>query len=235
MLRLLTYNIHGCIGRAGHADPAAITEVIRASGADVVALQEVFDDGGPDGFLHQLGGLGFASVIHGRTMLTPRGHYGNVLMSRVEPGEIQHIDLGGVEPRAAIRFHLDLRGRPLDVCGTHLGLPSAERRRQVAQLDEVLADADERNDDVLQILMGDLNEWRPRTRFMRTVRQRFPWLSRNVTFPARRPVIALDRIAVRGNVRSVNFRRLDTPPADRASDHRPLLAEIELDPPPSGR
>lgn len=229
MLRLLTYNIHGCVGRAGRKDPDAILEVIRASRADVVALQEVFDDESPASFLRDLEALGFAEVVHGRTIHTSRGHYGNVLMSRTEPSEIQHIELGGVEPRAAIRFHLELEEGPLDVCATHLGLSAGERQRQVATLDEVLADADDRHDDHLQVLMGDLNEWRPRTRLMRMVETRFPWVSGNSTFPARRPLIALDRIAVRGRPTAVRFLRLDQPPADRASDHRPLLAEIEWD------
>ncbi len=227
MLRLLTYNVHGCVGRSGREDPEPIVEVIRRSRADVVALQEVFDDGNDaTSLLHRLGSLGFATLVHGRTMLTPRGHYGNVLMSRVEAGEVQRIDLGGREPRGAIRFHIELPSGPLDVCGVHLGLSGRERLRQIGKLDAILADADERHGDVLQVLMGDLNEWRPATRFMRAVRRRFPLTSRQATFPARRPVIALDRIAIRGRPGPVRFRRLDDPPADRASDHRPLLAEV---------
>lgn len=231
MIRLLTYNTHGGIGRLGRLDPGPVLEVIEASGAEVVALQEVHDDAA-DGvrFLDALRELGFASVIHGPTLTKRRGAYGNVLMSRVEASEVEHIDLdlGGLEPRAAIRFHLELEDGPLDVCGTHLGLSGGERLRQIQRLDEVLAGADERHGDRLQVLMGDLNEWRPRTRFMAAVRRRFGRVSSQRTFPARYPLIALDRIALRGELKSVRFRRLDTPPADRASDHRPLMAEVEL-------
>lgn len=229
MIRLLTYNVHGCIGRGGRYEPGAILEVIRESRADVVALQEVFDEEQARvGFLGNLESLGFATVVHDRTMDTPRGPYGNVLMARAEPGEIQRFDLGGGEPRRAIRFHLDLPGAPLDVCATHLGLRAWERFRQIKEIDEALAEADERMGDRLQILMGDLNEWRLGTRLMRRLRRRFQWVSRAPTFPARRPFLALDRIAVRGSPSSVSFRRLDAPPADRASDHRPLMAEITM-------
>ncbi len=230
MLRLLTYNIHGTIGRLGREDPGAVLEVIRRADADVIALQEVYDDEGqPGSFLRKLEGLGYAATIHGPVLKHARGAYGNVMMSKIEPTEIQRIDLdtGGLEPRGAIRFHLDLPDGPLDVCGIHLGLSPGERLRQIRRLDTELAKADDRHDDVLQVLMGDLNEWRPGTRFMRAVRRRFPHVSRCRTFPARWPLIALDRIAVRGNIRNLRFRRIDTPPADRASDHRPLLAEIE--------
>jgi len=226
MPRLLTYNIHGCVGRLGRRDPHAVLEVIRSSGAEVVALQEVYDDGSDASFLRGLGSLGFATVVHGRTMRKADGHYGNVLMSRVEPAEVERIDLdeGGIEPRGAIRFRLGLDDGPLDVCATHLGLSAAERLRQLRRL-EALLDA-EAGPPGRQVLMGDLNEWRPASRFMRSIRRGYPFVSRVPTFPARRPIVALDRIAVRGSTAPVRFRRLDAAPADRASDHRPLLVEI---------
>lgn len=81
MIRLLTYNIHGCIGRGGRHQPDAILEVIRESNAEVVALQEVFDEGDDDlRLLESLEDLGYRSVMHDETMDTPRGPYGNVLI-----------------------------------------------------------------------------------------------------------------------------------------------------------
>lgn len=231
MLRLLTYNVHGCIGRTGREAPDPVMEVLRNCDADVVALQEVFDN--PDAnhnLMRGLESLGYRAVVHGVTMDTPRGAYGNVLMSRVKPSTIHHIDLGGIEPRGAIRFHLDLPDGPVDVCATHLGLGAAERLRQLRQIDGVLFAADHRHDDALQVLMGDLNEWRPSTRLIRTLRKRFPWVSRLASFPARWPILPLDRIAVRGRISSVRFQRWDQPPAQHASDHRPLVADITVAP-----
>jgi endonuclease/exonuclease/phosphatase family metal-dependent hydrolase len=225
-MKLLTYNVHGCVGRGGRPEPAAILEVIERSGAEVVALQEVFGDEWRGSLLQGLQQAGYAGVEFHATMETRRGPYGIAMASKVVPTEVQRIELGGVEPRAAIRFHLEIDGRSIDVCGTHLGLSGSERWSQMDRLDRTLADADDRHDDALQVLMGDLNEWRPRTRFMRTVRRRFGWVSGLPTFPVRWPVIALDRIAVRGSPESVRFTRLDRPPANRASDHRPLLAEL---------
>ena len=42
MLRVMTYNIHGWRNAAGQPDVAALARIILASGADVVALNEVF-------------------------------------------------------------------------------------------------------------------------------------------------------------------------------------------------
>ncbi len=229
MLRLLSYNIHGGIGRDGREDAGRVLEVIRRADADVVALQEVYDDPSQDSsFVRALEQLGYPTVVHGPVLRRSRGAYGNVMMARRKALEIQRIDLdvGGAEPRGAIRLQLELPGGRLDVCGTHLGLSGSERWRQLRLLEEQLSKVGERDAGALQVLMGDLNEWRPGTRFMRAVRQRFPHLSRCRTFPARRPWIALDRIGLRGPVGQVSFRRLDNAPADRASDHRPIVADV---------
>lgn len=229
MLRFLTYNIHGCIGRSGHYQPAAVLEVIRKSDADVVALQEVIDETHERiRFIDALHALGYRTVVHARTLDKPRGPYGIAMLSRVEPTEVQEIELGGLEPRKALRFHLEHPAGALDLCNTHLGLAGSERWQQIEKLSGILADADERHHDVLQVLMGDLNEWRPRTRLMRTVRQRFEWVSALPTFPSRRPFLALDRIAIRCKPASVHFHRINDAAAIRASDHRALLAEVTL-------
>lgn len=232
MPRFLTYNIHGCIGRGGREDPEAVLEVIRRSEADVVALQEVYDHDAADlSFLRGLESLDYPTVIHGRTLYRESsGHYGNILMSRTRPSEIQRInlDVGGAEPRAAVRFSLELPEGPVSVCGTHLSLNRRERLSQLRRLDGALVDSELRHGDVLQVLMGDLNEWLPAGTFMRALRHRFPRHSRRATFPARLPLLPLDRIALRGRHGPVRFRRLDAPPADRASDHRPLLCEVEM-------
>jgi len=227
MLRLLTYNIHGCIGRGGRYQPDAVLEVIRKSEADIVALQEVIDQRDDrKRFIDQLHDLGYPAVVHTRTIDKPEGPYGIAMLSRIEPTETREIELGGLEPRKALRFHIEHPEGALDICNTHLGLAGGERWKQIEKLSELLAQADHRHHDKLQVLMGDLNEWRPRTRLMRTMRQHFKWISSSATFPSRRPVFALDRIAVRGQAAAVRFERINDPAATRASDHRALLAKI---------
>ena len=45
--RLLTYNVHGCVGMDGQLSPERVARVIAQSGADVVCLQEVDVQRGP--------------------------------------------------------------------------------------------------------------------------------------------------------------------------------------------
>lgn len=229
-MRLLTYNIHGCVGRRGIPDPGAILSVIRQADADVVALQEVHHDDAVDrGFLHALEhDLDYAAVLHGPTMRKDEADYGNVLMTRRVPLTDERIDLSfrRREPRGAIRTRLAWEGRTLEVTATHLGLRPSERRAQLRRL------ADRAEDEVqagriIQILMGDLNEWFPFGRAGRTLRRRFGRVKTVPTFPARFPVFALDRIHVRpDHLVRVEKRTLDSRLARTASDHLPLVADL---------
>ena len=79
------------------------------------------------------------------------------------------------------------------------------------------------------LLMGDLNEWYLWGRPLRWLHSHFrerPMAP--PTFPARRPVFALDRIwvAPAGSLR--RLQRHTSPLARIASDHLPLVAEVEL-------
>jgi endonuclease/exonuclease/phosphatase family metal-dependent hydrolase len=53
---------------------------------------------------------------------------------------------------------------------------------------------------------------------------------RPATFPAWGPVRALDAIFVRGRVDFVKLARCESDLARRASDHRPLIADVRLHP-----
>jgi len=77
------------------------------------------------------------------------------------------------------------------------------------------------------LLMGDLNEWYLWGRPLRWLHSHFREMpSAPRTFPAHRPVFALDRIWVSpaGSLRKLV--RHATPLARSASDHLPLIAEI---------
>jgi endonuclease/exonuclease/phosphatase family metal-dependent hydrolase len=53
---------------------------------------------------------------------------------------------------------------------------------------------------------------------------------RPLTFPAWGPLRALDAIFVRGDLDFLRLARCDTDLARRASDHRPIVAEVRLRP-----
>lgn len=230
-VRILSYNIHGCIGRGGREDAEAVLEVIRRADADIVALQEVQDNDDADrSFLNALDRLGYASVLHGPTMKKPSGHYGNVLMSRHPVISEERLDLSypGREPRGAIRARLSVDGAGVEVLATHLGLGMRERRVQLQMLAEVLPDWETESADVVRIGMGDFNEWMPGARTRRLLRRLFGHSPRVATFPAVFPLIALDRIHVRPRSALVLIGAFRGAGANRASDHLPLLAELRL-------
>jgi endonuclease/exonuclease/phosphatase family metal-dependent hydrolase len=226
LLRAATYNIHAGIGRDGCFNAQRIAQVINELGADIVALHEVESRSGDLGALGVLAAETGLRALAGPTMLRGDATYGNALLTRCDLSGIDRIDLSvpGREPRGALDVRLQCRGKPLRVVATHLGLGRAERGRQVRQLMDRL----DPGDTMPTVLMGDMNEW---ILWSKSLRQLHQWFGQTVapaTFPARFPLFALDRLWVRPGNRLVRLYRHVTPLARIASDHLPLIAEIDL-------
>lgn len=225
-LAVATYNVHGCVGADGRHDEARTLGVLRALDADVIALQEL--RWRPWDALHVLnefaGSLGYTPLA-GPTLLRPDGHYGNALLTRLPVAAVKPIDLSvpGREPRGALAAVLHSPGGPLTVIATHLGLAPGERRRQMQR---VLALVHRAQKPV--VLLGDLNEWFLWGRPLRWLRRHFGRTPAPATYPARWPLLALDRIWVEP------VRLLERIEAHRdgfaaqASDHLPLRATLAL-------
>jgi endonuclease/exonuclease/phosphatase family metal-dependent hydrolase len=81
---------------------------------------------------------------------------------------------------------------------------------------------------VVTILLGDFNEWLAWGRPLRWIDRRFGRFPAPATFPSRRPLLALDRIWVDPADRLVSLQCHRHVPADRASDHLPLVAEVAV-------
>jgi endonuclease/exonuclease/phosphatase family metal-dependent hydrolase len=224
-LRVATYNVHGCVGGDGRRDPARVIEVLRGMDADVVAVQELHWD--PGDALHLLDEFGQAlgyTVIPGPTLLHGTGHYGNAVLTRLPVMELKRIDLsvGRREPRGAVDVVLATADTHVRVLATHLGLAPGERRKQMRQ---VLAHLDQ-GPYLTTVLMGDLNEWFLWGRPVRWLRAWFGTTPAHATFPARWPLLALDRIWVRPRERLLWIAVGANGAARHASDHLPLLADI---------
>lgn len=228
-LAIATWNVHRCVGRDGREDPERVAGVIGELGARVVALQEV--DAGAQGGGDQLPELARATglePISGPTLRNESGEYGNALLTALPVEEVRRFDLSvaGYEPRGALDVTLASPDGPLRVLVTHLGLARRERGEQVTRLLDELRT----HDDVPTVLMGDLNEWWPRANALRRLRARFGAAPAPATFPARRPVLALDRIWAAPPHLLGEVRVHATPAARVASDHLPLRAELLADP-----
>lgn len=227
-LGVATWNIHGAVGGDGRYAPTRIVDVLFELDADVVALQEVPLGRARDTFLGDLEEATGYHVVTGQLFERRGTAYGNAVLSRYAFDRVAHLDLtvGEYEPRAAVDVRIDIAARlRLRVLATHLGLRPGERRQQVKWL---LA-AVEVEEPQTTILMGDLNEWYLWGRPLRWLHSHFREKpSAPPTFPARRPVFALDRIWISpmGSLR--RLRRHASPLAQIASDHLPLIAEVVL-------
>lgn len=231
-LDVVTWNVHGFVGRDGRRDPGRVARVLRDLDPDVAALQEV--DGGraaaDDPFRAFHASLGLHAVA-GPTLRRDDGHFGNLLLSRhpLERVERAELTLPGREPRGVIDAGIAIGGRSVRILTTHLGLRRRERARQVRRLCQIL---DEGPESALSILLGDLNEWRP---FggggLAPLRARFRHCTTHRTFPAWTPVLALDRLLVDRLEARVQARVVRSRSARMASDHLPLRATVELDSP----
>src|SRR5262245_10787593 len=199
--------------------------------ADVLALQEVDSDPDPseEDLLDHLAHLAEATGFHAVTGPTLRRRgmaYGNLLLSRHPVGEVAHLDLcvAGCEPRAAIDAGLVVEGTDVRVIVTHLGLRPRERQVQLGRLLRRMAPRGEH----LLVMAGDMNEWLPFSPSLRPLRRALGPGTLHATFPARFPLLSLDKIFV-SPARALRTSWVHrSRAAARASDHLPVIAEVDL-------
>jgi endonuclease/exonuclease/phosphatase family metal-dependent hydrolase len=228
-LRVVSYNIHSCVGADGQRDPARVAAVLREVDADVIGLQEV--DARPSESSASMQMQYLASTlghhaIAGPTLLRPDGHYGNALLTRLPVLDVRHVDLTVYrrEPRAALDVDLRIDGATVRVVVTHLGLLPGERRTQVRRLLDTLGEG---RAEVV-ILCGDINEWFAVGRPLRWLHARLGRTAGIPTFPSTFPVFALDRIWVHPRTAIATLGAHRSAAARLASDHLPMTADIRL-------
>jgi endonuclease/exonuclease/phosphatase family metal-dependent hydrolase len=229
-LRLASYNIHIGVGMDGRFRPERVAQVVRELDADVLALQEVqLGEGVFDMLAHLECATGYRGLA-GPTLLDPtHGRYGNALLTRHPVAQHRQLDLSvaGYEPRGALDATVDCGdGLGLRVIATHLGLRPTERREQVQRLLREVAADHHRGPTVL---LGDVNEWFLWGRPLRWLHAHFGRPPAPATFPARHPVLALDRAWVTPRACLSGIRVHRSPLARLASDHLPLVATLDLD------
>jgi len=224
-LRVASYNIHKAVGTDRKRDPARISAVIAEIGADVLALQEVDMRFGNRAGLLDLEALardtGLIAVPVERVR-DAHGFHGNLLLVRGGTAqEVHHLALPGLEPRGALITDVVIGGQPLRVVSAHLGLLARSRRVQARAILDKLGTLDVRP----LLLMGDLNEWRygPGAS-LQALASVFTSQSKLRSFPARYPILALDRIMTNAQAELHDLAVHDTPLARRASDHLPVKA-----------
>jgi len=232
--RVASYNVHGCVGRDGVFAPERIVRVINDIGADIVALQEVVAppvvNGVPGGALHLLTRSFVGHSVWAPTYHGTRHDFGNLLLSRwpVVTSAIVDLAVRRREPRNAIDARLSTPFGPLQVIATHLGLKATERHRQIQALHRLVEESD---GPWPTLLAGDLNAWYPFSDVLRLIGREMPLCASVATFPTPRPFLALDRIMLRAPGSRMTVFHHHTEAARVASDHFPVVADIDLEPP----
>lgn len=237
--RLVTYNVHKCIGgRDRLYRPERVVEAIAHCEPDLVLLQEV-DDGVPRSRGHRqvelLGdALGLTHRAYQRNVTLRRGHYGNAILSRFPMRDVQHLDLTVPmkKRRRALVVHCRLtvqgHSRTLLVFNVHLGLAGFERVMQLRRLvsSSVLKHA---HRQTAVIAAGDFNDvWGTLGRRVLLPAGFKAAAGPAKTFPAYMPMRPLDRIFFRGNLELDHSFVSHTTVAQEASDHLPVVADFEL-------
>lgn len=227
-MKIVSWNVHRCIGTDGAYRPDRIAEVLSKLDADLIGLQEIDSSlkttTGRDQLSYIASLLGMDAMM-GPTLDRDYGAYGNALLSRHKLLSWDEYDLSyrKYEPRGALVAHYETKGTAVRVIATHLGLKYWER---VAQIDRLLGSLVWGAPEV-SILLGDFNEWFPWSGNNLRLEQSFLPCPRLKTFPSKWPRFSLDRIFVSGRrLGEVTYAVVNDPLARLASDHLPVQASF---------
>jgi len=236
--RLITYNIHKGIGGVDRLYRLErVIATLERYGADIVLMQEVDDDVPRSSHHRQVDEIGDALDLRHRAfqrnVRLKQGYYGNAILSRFPLSDVENLDLTVPmkKRRQALVARCQVREqhqRTMLLINCHLGLAGYER---VQQLQRMLACRTLRltHRDTPVIAAGDYNDvWGTLGR--RCMQPAgFLSVSRKVnTFPAVMPVRQLDHIFYRGEVDFLHSFPGRSDIARLASDHLPLIADLEL-------
>lgn len=242
MLRLLTYNVHRCIGIDGRLSPERVAAAIAATEPDIVVLQEL------DVGRARTGGVDQAEIVARELGMQMHFHpalrvmeelYGDAILTELPSRLVRAGPLPGfkgwrvLEPRGALWAELDVGGVRLQIVNTHLGIVPRESAVQMEWLlgPEWLGHPD--CSDPL-ILAGDLNAvpgtrtYRRISRHLRDAQIHQKIRSTRPTFPARMPVLRIDHVFVSPSIEVARAQVVRSALTRVASDHLPVLVEFTV-------
>jgi endonuclease/exonuclease/phosphatase family metal-dependent hydrolase len=239
-LRVVTWNIHKGVNgpwMARRLEIHNLAQAVDSFNADIVCLQEVrkFNTRERQRFAHWpddpqakfLAPEGYEAVYVSNAVQR-HGEHGNALLSRWPVTAHAHEDMSDhrFEQRGLLHVEVAWEKRAVHVIVVHLGLVGASRKRQAMQLAHYLER--EVPHDAPVVVAGDFNDWAEALHapLRRAGLQTFEGL-RLPTFPARLPMLHLDRIYARG-LTPLHAAVPRGRAWARMSDHLPLVAELEL-------
>jgi endonuclease/exonuclease/phosphatase family metal-dependent hydrolase len=220
-MRIVSWNIQKGIGIDFRRDIGRTADVLAATDADVIGLQEVLHTRAHDQAAALADRLGM-ELAWGRARDTRDGEYGNALLVRgdVLATTVHDVSVPGCESRSVLAARCRVGDVTVRVFVCHFGLGFRERAIQSEGLLDVLHAAEQGEP---RVVMGDFNEWHGGP-VRRAFRSAFPHAARaRRSHPSPFPLFAIDRMAwdpaLEGSLEVRSVRH--------ASDHRMLLAVVE--------
>jgi endonuclease/exonuclease/phosphatase family metal-dependent hydrolase len=242
VLRVMTYNVHSCIGMDGKLSPERIARVITRFQPDIVALQEL------DMGRERTDGVDQAHVIGETLEMMVHFHasvhveeekYGDAVLSRhpmklVKAKELPRLPMWpGLEPRGAIWVDVERNGEPIHFLNTHLSLHPWERLLQ----SNALVGSDWLGSDECtgqRILCGDFNAT-PRSptckkisNVLRDSQMEKTGHRPRGTFFSRYPISRIDHVYAEPELEPLFVDVPSTHLTRVASDHLPLIVDFKL-------
>ena len=237
-VRVMTYNVHGCRGMDGRYSVRRIARVIASAHPDVVCLQEldqVRTRSGAVDQVHEIAALLETEYHFHPVVEVDDGRFGNAVLSHypstvVRSGALPRLPPMNLVERGALWVEVDVDGLKLQVLNTHLSIFRPERHLQVdALVRDWLTDPRLR---APLLLAGDLNAslGSPSVRkietVLRNISARGP--AAHSTWSGRFPVRRIDHVFADAASRVLSIDVPRTRLSRVASDHLPLVVDLEI-------
>jgi endonuclease/exonuclease/phosphatase family metal-dependent hydrolase len=242
MPRIVTYNVHRCVGNDRRLNVARIADVLARLRPDIVALQELDVGRARTGNVDQAHEIAkrLDMACHFHAALTvEEERYGDAILTcyperLVQVGPLPGYDrIRALEPRGALWVEVEIDGKTVQVINTHLGLVPREQQIQAAWLagpawlgHPLCTGA--------QILLGDFNAtgasvvYRTLSGKLAAARNLAKKRTPTSTFPSPLPVLRIDHLFVSPEVKVADVFAPFDPLTRTASDHLPLVMDFEL-------
>ena len=242
MPRIVTYNVHRCVGTDRRLDVARVAAVLARLSPDIVALQELDVGRRRTNHVdqaHQIAQhLDMACHFHAALQVEEE-RYGDAILTAyperlVKTGPLPGYDrIQALEPRGALWVEATIDGRPVQIINTHLGLVPREQQIQAAHL---AGDGWLGHPDCAwpAILLGDFNAtassvvYRTLTARLRAARPLARRKQPSSTFPSPLPVLRIDHLFVSPGIEVQGVFAPFDPLTRAASDHLPLVMDFDL-------
>ena len=231
-LKVMCFNIHHGEGTDGVYDLERLANVINDADVDVVMLQEVDKLTRRSGKVDQAEEIAKLTKMYhvfGETIKYDGGLYGNAILSKKPIKNYMNYKLprpNKKEQRAVLLANIKYEDRLFSFASTHLQHTHlGSRMQQVEWINENL------NDDNIPVVMsGDFNA-EVSDQAIKALDEEWLRLGKDkklFTFPAVKPSKSIDHIYLR-NFANVKCLKQWVVDSGKASDHRPLIAELEID------